>query len=143
MKVFLGVIALSALLQAAFVVGLAVASRIAHRRLRELEERLEPQLAEGVERITRLTAAVSDASEQARQRAVRLDATATRLTNDLGEMVDVGADSVEDLAKGTAETLAARLASPSEVGRGPFFRALALVRGLQRGLALWRSTERS
>lgn len=137
MAVFLGVIALTSLLQAAFVIGLAVASRMAHRRLREMEERLEPQIAQGIERINRLTAAVSAASEQARVRAIRLDATASRLAHDLGEMVDAGAGTVEDLAHGTAETLAARLAGPSEARR-PFFRAMAIVRGLQRGLAVWR-----
>lgn len=137
---FLGVIALSALLQAAFVIGLAVASRMAHRRLRELEERLAPQLVEGVERITRLTAAVSDASGQARRRAIRLDAAATRLASDVGSLVDAGARTVEDIAKGTAESLAARIAAPSEA-RGPFLRALALVRGLQRGLAVWRGQD--
>jgi hypothetical protein len=136
--VFLGVIALSALLQAIFIIGLAVTSRMAHRRLRDLEERLQPQLADGVDRITRLTVAVSRASEQARLRALRLDATAARLANDLGDMVGAGADRVEDLASGTAEGLAGRLAAPSEVARRPFFRALALMRGLQRGLAVWR-----
>lgn len=141
MAVFLGIIALSALLQAIFIIGLAVASRMAHRRLRELEERLQPQLADGVDRMTRLTVAVSRASEQARVRALRLDATATRLANDLGDMVGAGADGVEDLAKGTAESLAGRLAAPSEAARRPFFRALALMRGLQRGLAVWRGQD--
>jgi len=139
--VFLGVIALSALLQATFIIGLAVASRVAHRRLRELEERLQPQLADGVDRITRLTATVSQTSEQARLRALRLDATATRLADDVGDMVDAGADRVEDLPKGSAESLAARLAAPSEAARRPFFRALALMRGLQRGLAVWRGQD--
>jgi len=138
--VFLGVIALSALLQAAFVIGLAVASRLAERRLRELEQRLAPQLAEGVERIHRLTAAVATASEQARLRARRLDAAATRLGSDLIGLVDAGAERVEEVAHGTAETLAARLAAPSEA-RGPFLRALALMRGLQRGIAVWRGQD--
>jgi len=88
--VFLGVIGFTALLQAAFVVGLAVASRTAHRRLREVEERLEPQLAAGLDKVARLTSAVSAASEQARVRAVRLDATAARLAADLGELVGTG-----------------------------------------------------
>ena len=136
--VFLGVIAFTALLQAGFVIGLAVASRTARRRLRDVEERLEPQLAAGLDEVVRLTSAVSVASEQARVRAIRLDATATRLTADLGELVGTGTAHVEGMAGATAENLAARLAAPSEAGRRPFLRALALMKGLRRGLAVWR-----
>jgi len=141
--VFLGVIAFTALLQAAFVIGLAVASRTAHRRLREVEERLEPQLAAGLDQVVRLTSAVSAASDQARLRAIRADAMATRLAADLGGLVGTGAAHVEGMAGATAENLAARLAAPSEAGRRPFLRALALMKGLRRGLAEWRGDDGS
>lgn len=139
--IFLAVIALTALLQAAFVIGLAVASRIADRRLRETEQRLEPQLAAALDQIARLSAALAAASEQARQRALRLDATATRLAADLGDMVGAGADHVEDVAGATAENLAARLAAPTDAGRRPFLRAVAVMKGLRRGLAVWRGND--
>jgi hypothetical protein len=141
--VFLGVIAFSALLQAAFVIGLAVASRNAHRRLRETEARLEPQIGAALDQISRLSSALSDASDEARRRAERLDATATRLAVDIGAMVGSGADRVEDLAGATAESLAARLAAPSAEGRRPFLRALALMKGLRRGIAVWRGDDGS
>jgi hypothetical protein len=141
LPIFLGVIAFTALLQAAFVIGLAVASRIAHRRLQETEERLEPQFAAGLNQIARLTSALSVASEKARLRAIRLDATATRVATDLGELVGTGADHVEGMAGATAENLAARLAAPSEASRRPFLRALALMKGLRRGLAVWRGND--
>ena len=134
-------IALSALLQAGFVIGLAVASRMANRRLREMEERLQPQLAAGVAQVVRLSSALSAASDEARLRAIRLDATATRLAEDLGDLVGTGAARVEDMAEATAETLAARLAASTETGRRPFRRALGLMRGLRRGLAVWRREE--
>jgi len=140
--VFLSVIALSALLQAAFVIGLAVASRIAHRRLREMEERIEPQLAAGLDQVHRLSAAVSAASQQARLRAFRLDAAAARLADGVGDVVGTTADRVAGMAEGTAERLAGRVAAPSESARRPFLRALAVVRGLQRGLAVWRGDGR-
>ena len=139
--IFLAVIALTALLQAAFVIGLAVASRIADRRLRETEQRLEPQIAAALDQIARLSSALAAASEQARQRAVRLDATATRLATDLGDLVGAGADRVEDMAGATAESLAARLAAPTEAGRRPFLRAVAVMKGLRRGLAVWRGSD--
>jgi hypothetical protein len=138
---FLGVIALTALLQAAFVIGLAVAGRIAHRRLRETEQRLEPQLEATLDQITRLSAALSAASEQTRQRVLRLDATAARLATDLGDLVGAGADHVEGLAGATAESLAARLAAPSEAGRRPFLHAVAVMKALRRGLAVWRGND--
>src|SRR5207245_5864329 len=136
--VCLSVIALSALLQAAFVIGLAVASRMAHRRLREMEERIEPQLVAGLAQVNRLTAALSAASEHARARAFRFDAAAARVADDLGDVVGTTADRVAGMAEGTAERLAGRVASSSEAARRPFVRALAVVRGLQRGLAVWR-----
>ena len=139
--IFLAVIAVTALLQAAFVIGLAVASRIADRRLRETEQRLEPQIAAALDQIARLSSALAAASEQARQRAVRLDATATRLATDLGDLVGAGADRVEDMAGATAESLAARLAAPTDAGRRPFLRALAVMKGLRRGLAVWRGSD--
>jgi len=139
--IFLAVIAVTALLQAAFVIGLAVASRIADRRLRETEQRLEPQIAAALDQIARLSSALAAASEQARQRAVRLDATATRLATDLGDLVGAGADRVEDMAGATAESLAARLAAPTEAGRRPFLRAVAVMKGLRRGLAVWRGSD--
>src|SRR2546425_445283 len=77
--VFRGLTPFTPLLEAAFLLGPAGASRMAHRRLREAEERLEPQLATGLDQVVRLTSAVSAASEQTRLRAVRVDATATRL----------------------------------------------------------------
>jgi len=136
--VFLGVIAFTALLQAAFVIGLAVASRIAHRRLRETEQRLEPQIETAIGQIARLSSALSVASEQARERAIHLDATATRLVTDLGGLVGAGADRVEGMAGATAEGLAGRLAAPSEGGRRTFLRALAIMKGVRRGLEVWR-----
>jgi len=139
--IFLAVIAVTALLQAAFVIGLAVASRIADLRLRETEQRLEPQIAAALDQIARLSSALAAASEQARQRAVRLDATATRLATDLGDLVGAGADRVEDMAGATAESLAARLAAPTDAGRRPFLRALAVMKGLRRGLAVWRGSD--
>jgi len=139
--VFLGVIAFTALLQAAFVIGLAVASRTARRRLQETEERLQPQIDAALDQIARVSSVVSAVSEQARQRAVQLDATATRLAADLGELVGAGADTVEGMAGATAESLAARLAASSEAGRRPFLRALALMKGLRRGLAVWRGDD--
>jgi hypothetical protein len=139
--VFLGVIAFTALLQAAFVIGLAVASRIAHRRLRETEERLEPQLRSVLDQIARLSSALSTASEQARHRAVRLDATATRLAADLVGLVGTGAERIEGMADATAEDVAVRLAAPSSSGRKSFLRALAVMKGLRRGIAVWRGAE--
>ena len=44
-----------------------------------------------------MSSVVSAVSEQARQRAVQLDATATRLAADLGELVGAGADTVESI----------------------------------------------
>ncbi len=139
--VFLGIIAFTALLQAAFVIGLAVASRIAHRRLRETEQRLAPQLDAALDQIVRLSATLSDASAQARRRAIRLDATAARLAVDLSAMVGTSADRIENAAGTTAESLAARIAAPSEAGRRPFLRALALMKGMRRGFAVLRGND--
>jgi hypothetical protein len=106
-----------------------------------MEERLEPQLAVALDRVASLTSAISTASEQARQRALRLDATAARLADDLRGLVDLSAERVEGMAEDTAETLAARVAAPSESARRRFVRAMAVVQGLRRGLAVWRGDD--
>ena len=135
---FLGIIAFSALLQSAFVIGLAVASRRTHRRIQEMEDRLAPQIAASSGQVARLASVVSAASEEARLRAARLDATATRLTHDLGGLVDAGTGRVAGMAEGTAERFAARVAASSEAGRRPFLNAVAALKALRRGLAIWR-----
>jgi cell division septum initiation protein DivIVA len=124
----------------AFVIGLAVASRMAHRRLREMEQRVEPQLAAAIDHIGRLTSALSTASGQVRLRAHRIDAAATRLGEDLRGLVEASADRAEGMAEGT-ENLAARVAGPSQAARRRFGRALAVVQGLRRGLAVWRGDD--
>ncbi len=135
---FLGIIALGALLQSVFVVGLAIASRRTNRRIQEMEDRLGPQIAAGSGQVARLASVVSAASEEARLRAQRLDATATRLSRDLGGLVDAGAGRVAGMAEETAERLAARVAASSEAGRRPFLNAVAALKALRRGLATWR-----
>jgi hypothetical protein len=106
-----------------------------------MEERVEPQLAAALDHVGRLTSALSTA--QARLRALRLDATATRLGDGLRRLVDASADRVEGIAEGTAENVAARVAAPSEAARRRFVRALAIVHGLRRGLAVWRGDDGS
>jgi hypothetical protein len=108
-----------------------------------MEERVEPQLAAALDHVGRLASALSTASAQARLRALSLDATATRLGDDLRGLVDASADRVEEMVEGTAENVAARVAAPSEAARRRFVRALAVVQGLRRGLAVWRGDARS
>ena len=106
-----------------------------------MEERVEPQLAAAVDHVGRLTSALSTASGQARLRVLRLDAAATRLGDDLRGLVEASADRVEGMAEGSAESLAARIAGPSQAARRRFGRALAIVQGLRRGLAVWRGDD--
>lgn len=105
-----------------------------------MEERVEPQLAAALDHVGRLTSALATASGQARLRALRLDAAATRLGDDMRGLVEASADRVEGMADGT-EDLAARVAGPSQAARRRFGRALAVVQGLRRGLAVWRGDD--
>lgn len=113
--VFLGVIALSSALQAAFLVALAVFGRRLGRRLDALQARLDRDIAPALGNLTRVSRAAAEIADLATVRARRLDLV-------LGDAID----RVEETAGAVR-----RLTSRPMRSLGTF---AALLKGVQAGV---------
>jgi hypothetical protein len=87
-RTFLGVIALSAIVQAVFLIGAAVAGIRLSRRLAAIEERFESQLRPGIEQMNRVTGNLAELSELARTQGERLRAVLDDTTEKVRETTD-------------------------------------------------------
>ena len=116
---FLGVIALAALVQAAVLIWLAVAGQRLVRKLDEIAERLDLQVRPGLEQLTRLARSAADLSEQAVVQARRFDGVLA----DAADKVQVGTGYVRDTMVRAA---------------APLVEIAALWRGTRRALEVLR-----
>jgi hypothetical protein len=144
-SVFLAIIALSALLQAGFVVALAVAARRGGHLLSGLETRMEAALPGHVETITRLserTATLADSVALHTERTgLAMDEAGEKLQHLFGRtssLVAHAASGPEDAAPAASED-----DSPDGLGAlpGGLGQAYAVFKGLRRALAVWREDE--
>jgi hypothetical protein len=139
--IFLAVIALTALLQAAVVAGLAFALRMASRKLAEVEETVAAQIEAQGAALSKVTDAAVRASEQTLAQAERLEgvitdasakvesvmAAVTRRIESAAARVEDEAEAVEEAEEEVAHTVRSRVAG-----------AAALFRGVQRAVEVWR-----
>jgi hypothetical protein len=117
--VFLGVIALSSLVQAAFLVGLARGGRRMARRLDELQERIDGEIRPALQSITRISRNLAEISDIATLQARRLDEVVT--------------DTLEKVQE-TTNLVRHAVLRPL----GPLMDVAALLKGLRRGLDVYR-----
>lgn len=117
--VFLGVIALSSLVQAGFLIGLARGGRRLARRFDELQARFERDVRPGLENLTRISRNVAEVSDLAVLQARRIDGLI--------------ADTVEKIEETTAQ-LRRVIVRPL----GPLMDIAAFFRGLRRGFQVYR-----
>jgi len=113
--VFLGVIAAASLVQAAFMVGLALGGVRLARRLAELSDKLDREIKPALDNVTRVSQAAAEIADLATLQARRLDLLL--------------ADTVEKIEEttGVIQQLVVRPLKP--VGA-----IMAFMRGLQRGM---------
>lgn len=142
--VFLAVIALTALLQAAFVGAMAFGLRIGRRRLEEAEERLEATLVPRIREAARLTSAAADLSEKSLIQARRVDALLAETSRKAERHLDQAAVRFEGAVEKAAlrvdsalETRATRLREHHVLRR--LTGAAAFLKGLQRVLEVWQA----
>ena len=116
--VFLGVIALASLVQAGFMVGLALAGMRLSRRVEELQEKLDREIKPALDSLTRVSRAAAEIADLATLQARRLDLLL--------------ADTVEKIEEttGVIQQLVIRPLKP--VGA-----IVAFMRGLQRGMEVY------
>lgn len=117
--VFLGIIALASLVQAVFLVALAISGRRVARRLDELELRIERDLRPGIESLTRIARNLGEVSDLAVLGARRVDVTLADLL-----------EKVEDATAQIRRTLIRPL--------GPLVDIAAFLKGLRRGLQVYQ-----
>jgi hypothetical protein len=135
--VFLAIIAVAALLQAAFVAGLAIAMRMADRKLSDVEETLGAQIEAHSATLARLTDAAVRASEQTLAQAERVEGVVTDASEKVDEvmaMVSRRLAAVAGDVEETAEEIEAEPAGSRLAG------AAALFRGVQRAVQVWKDT---
>jgi hypothetical protein len=117
--VFLGVIAAASVVQAVFLIGLARSGRRLGSRLDELQRRIERDIRPGLEHLSRVTRNLGEISD-----------VATETTHRAAEVLTAALGRLEE-AVGLVQKLLLR-------PLGPFADLLALLRGLQRGLSVYR-----
>jgi hypothetical protein len=117
--VFLGLIALSSLVQGLFLLGLGWGGLKLMRRIQELQSRVEDELRPAVASISRITLNVSEVSEAASAQVQRVEA-----------LVDHTLVRVEETKAQVREALSIPL--------GGLVQVSALLKGFRRGLDVYQ-----
>jgi hypothetical protein len=86
--VFLAVIAVSALLQAAAAIGAAIAARKLEQRVDEIESRFERELRPALANVARIVQTAADVSDQAAAQARRVDTAVAEAAERVNAAVD-------------------------------------------------------
>jgi len=83
--VFLGIIALSSVVQAVFLIGLAVEGKKLGRRLEQMEARFEAEVRPALQNLSRLSRNMADVSELMSGQARRIDVFMSETVDRLDE----------------------------------------------------------
>ena len=137
--VFLAVIAVVALMQAAFVAGLAIAMRTAGRKLAEVEETLLGRIEAQAATLTRLSEAAARASEQTLEQAERMESVVSDASEKVERVMSAVTRKLESAAGDVEETADDLDREPDPIS-GRLAGAAALFRGVQRAMEVWRET---
>src|SRR5882672_1269046 len=116
--VFLGVIALSSLVQAGFLIGLAMGGRRLGRRLDALNDRIDREIRPALDNLGRITRNMAEVTDIVTLQARRVD--------------DVLADTIEKI-EDTTDTIRRVIVKPL----GPLVDIAAFFKGIRRGLSVY------
>jgi hypothetical protein len=116
---FLGVIALSSLVQAGFLIGLALNGRRLARRLDGIQRRIDEEIRPGLLNLTRVSENVAEISDIARDQTQRVSS-----------VVAGALDTVEE----TIQTIQRLVLRPL----APLADLVAFVKGVRRGIEVYR-----
>jgi hypothetical protein len=143
--VFLAVIALTALLQAAFVGALAFGVRMGRQKMQEAEEKFEATVTPRLRDAARLTGQAATLSEKSLSQARRVDSLLAETSRKAERHLDQAAVRFEGAVGRAAlrvddalETRAARIRENRVVRR--LTGASAFLKGVQRALEVWQAT---
>jgi methyl-accepting chemotaxis protein len=136
--VFLAVIAVSSLLQAAAAVAAAIAARKLEERVDELEGRFERDLRPALANVARIVETAADVSDKAAAQARRVDSAVAGAAERINDAVDRLARGVQETVVGSLEKVEDRVGRRVRRVSRPFARAAAIVEGFRRGVIVWR-----
>lgn len=142
--VFVAILAVVALMQAVFIVGLAMAMRIANARMAELQDTLDREIAKPIADLTRLADVALRASEETLMHAHRMggavEDASLRIESVVGEVtrkLQAAGDGFEQSAEDAAEEIEEDVIEPA---RDRLSGVAALFRGVQRAVEVWQET---
>ncbi len=143
--VFLGIIAFTGLLQAAFVGALAFAARLGTRKLDALEEAFDATVAPQVRRAAKLTDKAAALSEKSLAQARNVDALVEEASRRVERRVDRAASRLETTVERAAVRLDTQMAVRAQRVREhrllkKLSGAAAFARGVQRAVAVWQAS---
>jgi hypothetical protein len=115
---FLGVIALSSVVQAAFLIGLALSARRLGRRVDEMQQRFEHDIRPSLDSLSRISRNLVEVSDTAVLQARRIDG-----------LIASTVDKIED----TTSVVRAFVTRPL----GPLGEIMAFLKGIRRGLEVY------
>jgi len=143
--VFLAVIALTALLQAAFVGALAFGVRMGSGKMREAEEKFEAAVVPRIRDAARLTGKAAEISEKSLAQARRVDVLLAETSRKAERHLDQAAERFEGAVGRAAlrvdsalETRATRLREHRVLRR--LTGTAAFLKGVQRALEVWQAS---
>ena len=141
--VFLAVIAVTALLQAAAAVGAAIAARRLAQRVDELEARFERDLRPALARVARVMDTAADVTDKALAQARRGSTARSpgRRSGSTRPWTGSRAAS-EERVLGSIEKVEDQVGRRVRTVARPFARAAAIVEGFRRGVIVWRDRRR-
>ena len=116
--VFLGVIALSSIVQAGFLIALMVGGRRFARRLDALSDRIDREIHPALDNLGRITRNMAEVTDLVTLQARRID--------------DVLADTIEKI-ESTTDTIRRVIVKPL----GPLVGIAAFFKGIRRGLSVY------
>jgi hypothetical protein len=116
--VFLGVIALSSLVQAGFLIGLTVGGRRLARRLDALNDRIDREIRPALDNLGRITRNMAEVTDLVTLQVRRID--------------DLLADTIEKV-EDTTDTIRRIIVRPL----GPLVDVVAFIKGIRRGLSVY------
>lgn len=117
--VFLGIIALASIVQAGFLIGLALEGRKLSRRVAELNDRVERELRPGLDNLSRMSRNLAEVSDLAVLQVRRIDGLL--------------ADTIEKVEETT--TIIRRVVLRPI---GPLVDLAAFLKGVRRGLEVYQ-----
>ncbi len=138
LKVFLAVIALGALLQAAVVAALAVGARFLKQKIAVLEEAVEQEVLPRLDSLAELAGRIVEVSGDALGEAERITESVTQGATRLGDTIGAVADRVAGVAGAAVDGVERILDLGERVVERPTGRSRALLKGLRRGFEVWR-----